>query len=188
MKRTFLFAILIALGCSVWAVSAQDILALHHAGETLKCDFTEVKTMPRAKKEISKTGRLTYTNPHDLRLDYTDPAGDYTLIGKDLFEVQRNGKVQRFNINNPDQRMSVFRQSLLYAFAGDIEALATLNNATAEYKEQGNTYVCTLTGDKTNGARGIAQLQLTYHKKTGALQSLIITENNGNYTTYTVKK
>lgn len=144
--------------------------------------------MPRAKKEIAKAGNLTYTNPNDLRLDYTDPAGDYTLIGEGVFEAQRNGKVQRFNINNPEQRMAVFRQSLLYAFAGDVEALATLNNATAEYKEQGNTYVCTVTADKATGARGIAKLQLTYDKKTGVLQSLVITENNGNYTTYKVKK
>ncbi len=188
MKK-IIFSILLAVCCSsIWAVTAQDILALHYAGETLQCAFTEVKTMPRAKKESSKAGYLTYTHPSDLRLDYTDPAGDYTLISKEVFEVRRNGKVQHFNISNPEQRMSVFRQSLLYAFAGDIEALATLNEAQASYQEKGNTYICTITANKPNGARGIAQLQLTYDKKSGVLQSLIITENNGNYTTYTVKK
>lgn len=188
MKRTIL-SILLAVFCSsIWAVTAQDISALHHAGETLQCSFTEVKTMPRAKKDISKSGNLTYTHPSDLRLDYTDPAGDYTLISKDVFEVRRNGKVQHFNISNPEQRMSVFRQSLLYAFAGDIEALTALNDAQADYQEKGNTYICTVTSDKTASARGIAQLKLTYNKKSGVLQSLVITENNGNYTTYTVKK
>ena len=188
MKRTILSTLLAVFCSSIWAVTAQDISALHHAGETLQCSFTEVKTMPRAKKEISKSGNLTYTHPSDLRLDYTDPAGDYTLISKDVFEVRRNGKVQHFNISNPEQRMSVFRQSLLYAFAGDTEALTTLNEAQANYQEKGNTYICTVTANKTNGTRGIAKLQLTYNKKSGVLQSLIITENNGNYTTYTVKK
>lgn len=186
-KRIFLSILLSVASVAAWAVTAKDILSLHHSGETLQCAFTEVKTMPRAKKEIAKAGNLTYTNPGNLRLDYTDPQGDYTLIADQLFEIQRNGRVQRFNISNPEQRMAIFRMSLLFAFAGDVEALAALNNATATYKEQGSTYVCTVTADHS-GARGIASLLLTYSKTTGALQSLVITENNGNYTTYQVKK
>ena len=188
MKNRIILSLLLSVASvAAWAVTAKDILSFHYTGETLQCAFTEVKTMPRAKKEIAKSGNLTYTNPGNLRLDYTDPQGDYTLIADQLFEIQRNGRVQRFNISNPEQRMAIFRMSLLFAFAGDVEALAALNNATVQYKEQGSTYVCTVTADHY-GARGIASLLLTYSKTTGALQSLVITENNGNYTTYQVKK
>lgn len=78
MKRTILSTLLAVFCSSIWAVTAQDISALHHAGETLQCSFTEVKTMPRAKKDISKSGNLTYTHPSDLRLDYTDCGRLYT--------------------------------------------------------------------------------------------------------------
>ena len=175
------------LTCSLFAAGIQDkILALHKQGETMTTSFTEVKVMPKMKKELKKEGTLVFTAPENLRLDYTTPAGDYTLITATTFETLRNGKVQKLPIKNPQNRWTTLRSTLLLAFSGKVEEMATLNNATAEYKEESGEYICTLTANNKQ-PQGIAQLVVAYSKKTGKLQRLIVTEANGNYTTYSVK-
>lgn len=184
MKKITLFAFALLMAISASAASIpEQIMKLHKAGEQFSGQFTEVKTMPKLKKETSKAGQLTFTAPNDLRLDYTDPAGDYTLIGKDLFEVSRGGKVQKFPVKNPEHRMAILRATLLLAMQGNVEEVAKTNSATADCKQQGGQFVCTLTASK-DAKHGISSLTLIYDKKTGRLISLTLTENNGNYTTY----
>lgn len=174
--------------CStVFAAGIPDkILALHKSGETMTTSFVETKAMPKMKKETKKTGNLTFTAPDNLRLDYTDPAGDYTLITKTDFETSRAGKVQKLPFKSPQSRWAIFRSTLLYAFMGQVEEVAKLNDATATYAEEGANYLCTLDANKT-AKQGISQLKLVYNKKSGKLVSLTVTEGNGNYTTYSVK-
>lgn len=182
MKKT-IFSLLVALmATTAMAGIPEDILAKRKSGDQVTNSFTESKVMPRMKKETTKKGTFSFTAPEKLRMDYTDPAGDYTLIDKDLFEVSRNGRVQKFPIKNADSRMAVLRNTLLMALNGDVEGVAKLNEATATYKEQGGKYVCTLTSEK--GKHGISELELTYDKKTGRIEQLKLVEKNGNYTIY----
>jgi len=186
MKKLSILALTLFAAISMYAASIPEaILALHKTGETMTAEFVEVKTMPKLKKETKKEGKLVFTSPESLRMDYTDPAGDYTLIGTGVFEVSRNGHVQKFPVKNPESRMAVLRTTLLMAFAGDVEGVAKRNNATAEYSEKNGEYHCKLTAE---GARqGLSSVELVYSKKTGKLISLTLYEQNGNYTTYKVK-
>ena len=181
-------AALMLLVCStLFAASVPEkIKAIHKSGETMTTSFTETSVMPKLKKETQKNGTLVFTAPNDLKLEYQDPAGDYTLITADRFETCREGKVQKLPCKNQQGQWAVFRSTLLLSFMGDVEAVAKLNEAKAEYKEEGGNYVCTLTADKAK-QQGIAQLVLVYDKKTGKLTSLTVTKGNGNYTKYAVK-
>lgn len=189
MKKTLLliitlaFTVLVAAGDNVPAT----ILAMHKPDEKIECNFTETKVMPKMKKTTQRTGKMVFQAPEDLRMDFDEPAGDYTLIKKDVFEVCKNGKVQHFNVKNPEHRMGTYRATLLYCLAGQVEKAAKLNEAQTQYKTTGDKYICTLTTDKAKtSAREISSLVLEYNKKTGRLTSMTLTEGNGNYTTYSV--
>ena len=56
----------------------QKILKLQKATYTMP--FSEVKVMPKLKKETTKVGTLEWRSPDYLRMDFTDPEGDYNLI------------------------------------------------------------------------------------------------------------
>ena len=166
---------------------ATTILSLHKPNETREFGFTETHVMPKMNKTTVSEGTMHFKAPDDLRMDYTKPAGDYTLIAKDKFDVFKGGKMQHLNVKDPKQKMAIYRATLLACIGGDVEKAAQLNNAKADYKTVGNTYVCTL---KTENAapRDIAALELIYDRKSGLLLSMTITEGNGNYTTYTAGK
>ncbi|MBQ0034572.1 MAG: outer membrane lipoprotein carrier protein LolA [Bacteroidales bacterium] len=187
MKKTLVAAMMLLVCSTILAAGIPDkIKALHKDGETMKTSFTETSVMPKLKKEQAKSGSLVFTAPSNLRLDYTDPAGDYTLITAMQFETSREGKVQKLPFKNPQSQWAVFRNTLLMSFMGDVEGVASMNEATATYKEEGANYVCTLKTDKPK-QQGIAELVLVYNKKSGKLVSLTVTKGNGNYTTYAVK-
>jgi outer membrane lipoprotein-sorting protein len=166
---------------------ATAILSLHQTGETREFAFTETHVMPKMNKTTVSEGTMRFHAPDELRMDYTLPAGDYTVIAKDKFDVFKSGKMQHLNVKDPKQKMAVYRATLLACLGGDVEKAAELNNAKAQYQTEGNTYVCTLKA--ANAApREIAALELIYDKKSGELMKMTITEGNGNYTVYEAKK
>ena len=166
---------------------ATTILSLHQPNETRTFAFVETRVMPKMNKTTVSEGMMKFEAPENLRMDYTQPQGDYTLIEKDKFEVFKSGKLQRLNVKDPKQKMAVYRATLLACLGGDVEKAAALNNAKADYKTVGNTYVCTLKAENV-APRDIAALELIYDKKNGQLLKMTLTEGNGNYTTYEVKK
>ena len=166
---------------------ATTILSLHQPNETRTFAFVETRVMPKMNKTTVSEGTMKFEAPENLRMDYTHPQGDYTLIEKDKFEVFKSGKLQRLNVKDPKQKMAVYRATLLACLGGDVEKAAALNNARADYKTVGNTYVCTLNAENV-APRDIAALELIYDKKNGQLLKMTLTEGNGNYTTYEVKK
>ena len=166
---------------------ATTILSLHQPNETRTFAFVETRVMPKMNKTTVSEGTMKFEAPENLRMDYTQPQGDYTLIEKDKFEVFKSGKLQRLNVKDPKQKMAVYRATLLACLGGDVEKAAALNNARADYKTVGNTYVCTLKAENV-APRDIAALELIYDKKNGQLLKMTLTEGNGNYTTYEVKK
>ena len=166
---------------------ATTILSLHQPNETRTFAFVETRVMPKMNKTTVSEGMMKFEAPENLRMDYTQPQGDYTLIEKDKFDVFKSGKLQRLNVKDPKQKMAVYRATLLACLGGDVEKAAALNNARADYKTVGNTYVCTLKAENA-APRDIAALELIYDKKNGQLLKMTLTEGNGNYTTYEVKK
>lgn len=182
MKKILL--VLSILFTSVFSLSAgvaDELMALHKAGGTYTTSFTELKVIPRAKKETRKEGNLTYTHPSYLRMDYSDPAGDYTLIDGKTFDRARDGKVTHVPQNG---KMLLFRDMLLLAFAGDCEEIARQNKALVTYKKEAGKVIADLKSEKGNAF----SLLLIYDAKSGNLIEMTITEPSGIYTTYSCRK
>lgn len=184
MKRTF-----VIIACAVMAISAfaqdidQKILKLQKATYTMP--FSEVKVMPKLKKETTKVGTLEWRSPDYLRMDFTDPAGDYNLIEGLEFSVCIKGAVQKLPAKDTNSKTGVLRETLLLAFQGKVAEIAELNKTDINYSEKGGRYVCDLVAEQPK--HGVKALVLEYDKKTGHLLLLTITETNGNYTTWSVK-
>lgn len=183
MKNIILSLCLFLTSTCLWAQSPipASIAKLHQQGETIVGQFTQVDAQPKLKKETTRQGTYYFMAPDNLRLDYTDGTDDYTLMRADAFIVNRKGKVQKLPIKNAEGKMAIFRQTLLYALSGQVEALVSLNKATATYTEKGGKYICEL---KKDVKTGIKALTLTYDTKTGVLLSIRVDEANSNYTTY----
>ena len=161
----------------------QKILKLQQA--TYTSPFTEVKVMPKLKKETSKAGTLEWRAQDYLRMDYSEPEGDYTLIEGENFTVVTNGATQKLPAKDANNKIGVLRLTLLYAFQGNVAAIAELNKAEASYSAEGGRYICEL--EAAQPKHGVKALRLEYDKKNGHLLLLTITESNGNYTTWSVK-
>ena len=80
---------------------ATTILSLHQPNETREFAFTETRVMPKMNKTTVCEGTMLFQAPDNLRMDYSQPAGEYTLIEKDKFEVFKGGKLQKLNVKDP---------------------------------------------------------------------------------------
>lgn len=181
LRLTHLAAVLL-LSMGLSATTAEDLLALHHADETYTTDFTEVKTLPKANRNTTKSGTLTFRAPNYLRMDYAEPKGDYTLFDTHVFDRKKDGKLTHVPAKRGNQ-YDQFRAMLLSCFRGDCEAVARQNNAKAVYTiAEGRIHV----DIKSEQARAYS-LQLTYDATSGRLTELVLIEPNGNYTTYSVR-
>ena len=74
---------------------ATTILSLHKPNETREFPFTETHVMPKMNKTTVSEGTMLFHAPDELRMDYTQPAGDYTVIAENQFDVFKNGKMQK---------------------------------------------------------------------------------------------
>ena len=188
MKRLLvIFTILLSPFICHFSLSAQDIDSkiLKKQQAAYSSPFTEVKVMPKLKKETAKSGTLEWRSPEYLRMDYTDPEGEYTLIEGVEFSMFTKGALQKLPAKDANSKIGVLRLTLLYAFQGKVEDIAELNKAVATYSEQDGRYVCDLVAEQPK--HGVKSLRLEYDKKTGHLLLLTITEANSNYTTWRVK-
>lgn len=161
----------------------QKILKLQQATYTMP--FSEVKVLPKLKKETTKVGTLEWRSPDYLKMDYSEPEGDYTLIEGLNFSLCLKGIVQKLPAKDTNTKTGVLRQTLLLAFQGKVEEIAELNHTTATYSDNGKRYVCDLVAEQPK--HGVKSLVLEYDKKNGHLLLLTITESNGNYTTWSIK-
>lgn len=180
MKRFVLIfsCLLITFNIQLSVLCAQNTQTTYYA------PFSETKVFPKLKKETVKQGTLAWTPNENLRMDYSNPEGDYTLIEPGSFIVCHGGKVQKLPVS-PSSKTGLLRQVLLYAFQGNVNAIAELTQTKVSCDESGARKVCTLTADEVK--QGYKSLVLEYDKKDGNLYLLTMTEANGNYTTWSVK-
>ena len=179
MKRTTLLITLATVVLTTFSSYAQETALL--SGK--QYSFTETKVIPKMNKTSVRKGLMVFVAPDILTMDYSQPAGDYTHITSDSFEVSKNGKVQHFPMNNPNHRMAIFRTTLLYCLGGELDRAAELNHAGKACSVEKGKRICTLTVEKA-APRDIAQIQLLYDAQSKALISLTLTEGSGNYTFY----
>lgn len=185
MKKHFVICTLLLAITTLAGAQGIDAKILKLQKSTYSSPFTETKVMPKLKKETVKTGTLVWTAPANLRMDYSDPEGDYTLIEDENFSLSVKGMVQKLPAKDANSKTGLLRLTLINAFQGNVAEIATLTNAQPTYSDKGGRYVCELVAERPK--HGVKSLTLEYDKKNGHLLLLTITENNGNYTTWAVK-
>ncbi len=187
-----LFGILLSLVMGTTLVFAQNkpecdaaiakIAEANAKYTTVSCDFTKVAHMVMMDKELVSKGKLEYSRPNKLKMEYSDPAGNLLDINGDSF-VMVNGK-RRMSLNTAaDNRYANLKNTLLFSVGGDVAGVAKENNAEITYFETPQYYVFTLT--KGKGAKSqYVKLELCYSKKDFSLCVMKMEEANGNFTVY----
>ena len=170
------FCLLVAL----LSISLCDVAAQN----TVVSEFTEVKSMPKLKKEIKKSGVLYFQSPDRLAMRYSDPEGDYSIIRDGLFLIKRGqGHTQKLKMDGKRTQFQILRNTLLLSMVGDIDGVAKENEASVSIEEKAGKKLVTLLKDKEVKV-GVNRLELEYDLTTGALLVLKLIEVNGNSTTY----
>lgn len=112
---------------------------------TLTADFTQTVDAPGLPAPVVSRGRLTFRAPDDLRIDYTEPAGDVLQLDATAFTTRRAGQdpVRRPPDHRSARALSALREMLRgQRPAGDWQAAVT---------RRGRDYLVVLVPPTTGG-------------------------------------
>ena len=190
MKR--LFTCIAILFAAVFAANAQNspecdaaiakIAQANAKYNTVTCKFSKTVNMVMMEKELKSEGDLTYVRPSQLKMEYTNPAGDLLEINGDALTLI-SGKQKRNQNVKGDGRMATLKNTLLYSVGGDVNGVIAETNAQVKFEETPQYFIFTLT--KGKGAKSqYVELVLSYSKKDLSLCIMKMVEPNGNYTVY----
>ena len=74
---------------------------------------------------------------------------------------------------------------MLCAVHGEIEKLCQEVSATYTATEKGDSYVVIVNATKKS-SKGYSKIEITYNKADGLIKQMVMTENSGDVTTYTL--
>ena len=112
------------------------------------------------------------------------PDGEKTVInGKDMLLIH-DGKTRTFNTDK-NARMRNLSTILLCAVHGEIEKLCQEVSATYTATEKGDSYFVVIKATKKS-SKGYSLIEITYSKADGLIKQMVMTENSGDVTTYTL--
>ena len=152
--------------------------------KTIESSFKEVKKLKVTGKTIEKQGTFYFSATSKLSMLYSNPAGEKTVInGADLLLV-RDGKTRTFKTDK-NARMKNLSTILLSAVHGEIEKLCQEVSATYTATESGDSYLVVITATKKS-SKGYTRIEITYNKADGLIKQMVMTENSGDITTYTL--
>ena len=98
LHRLFAF-VLLSIAVQAAPLSAERAATLRERFETRQretrtwaCAFTQTQSMAGMRQPIVSTGTLSYRAPELLRLEFAQPAGEFTLVVGDQLFIQKVGK------------------------------------------------------------------------------------------------
>ncbi len=187
MKKFILSLVALMVSIGIYAQTTQQqaiekIASANAKYTSVTCPFTKTAHMAMMEKALVSKGKLTFSRPDKLKMEYSEPAGNLLDINGDSF-VMVNGK-RKMNLNTRnDNRYANLKNTLLLSVGGDVQGVANENNAEIKYLETPKYYVFILT--KGKGAKSqYVKLELSYSKKDFSLCVMKMEEANGNYTVY----
>lgn len=160
---------------------AAKLKAASEKTETIECDFTLTRTMSFAAADAVSEGRFSYLRDAGISLDFTRPAGDRIVMGRDRFGIVAAGKSSTVKIDsNPMLRQ--LRQMLAACMTGDVEMLG--RGAELAFADGGDNFTVTVTPSERR-ARGMVRLiTLTFDKGDMSLAALRMDEASGDVSEY----
>lgn len=146
-------------------------------------DFSQTRLVKVSGKTAEMEGHLVFDGVNDLRMDYTNPEGDYFYISGNLVMMNLNGKKADLDADKV-KMVNLQRTTLLNCISGNWEQAAIDNNADTEVTEKDGfrNVVITPRGKVPRG--GYSSVDLTYRIKDNALVKMVLEESIGIVNTY----
>ncbi len=187
MTKKIITLVLAMFAVAAFADDAAVLTKIKNANaqiKTIESSFKEVKKLKVTGKTIEKQGTFYFSATSKLSMLYSNPAGEKTVInGADLLLV-RDGKTRTFKTDK-NARMKNLSTILLSAVHGEIEKLCQEVSATYTATESGDSYLVVITATKKS-SKGYTRIEITYNKADGLIKQMVMTENSGDITTYTL--
>lgn len=164
MRKLFTFIAALAIAA---AASAQ----------TVEGTFVQTKTIKASGKSFVSKGNLTYTAPDQLSMIFSDPDGDYLIIDGPYLRSDLGGTAMDVDTSRNTQ-MRNLKNTLLNCIAGNVEIVASENNADLVTKNKsGGARTVTLTAKKA-AARGYSRIVIEY-RADGLMTYMLLEEFGG---------
>ena len=189
MNRLRLIITFIAIFAMGRAMAQDDALLnrIEKANAGVKLNdvsFVEVRH-PAGQSEKTVEGTIMYDAAAGLKMDYTNPKGEYFIINGTQMTLLRDGHEAFFDLTK-NKPMKSLAELLTSSFNGTLTRLAEANNANLTVKEVKEGIVATLEAKK-KAVRGYAKVVLTYDVKSLHLVNMVMEEFDGSVTTYRMK-
>ena len=133
------------------AVLRTDFQKHWQQTKLLAVPFTQTVTIPGLRQPIVSTGTLAYRAPEELRMDFTQPAGEFVLVLGDRLYLQKSGKRVAVKSLSQDNAGKPFR-SLLGLLRGELTETET--QYTAEISRMDRNFRVVLTRKPGASGRG----------------------------------
>ncbi len=144
---------------------------------TIEADFSQTRTLPATGKEIHYEGKLDFSSPTRMYMDYSIPEDDVFLInGKRLYMV-RDGKKALYDTDKNTLMWSL-SNTLCCCVRGLLTTLAEDNNAEIEATEKGGVYHVELTA-REKSTKGYSKIVVEYDKSNLVITLLDLVEFSG---------
>lgn len=152
-------------------------IAAAASAQTIEGSFVQTKTIKASGRTIVTKGNLSYTAPDQLSMIYTDPEGDYMIIDGPFLRSDLNGTAMDVDTSRNTQ-MRNLKNTLLNCIAGDVEKVASDNDADLVSKpKSGGGRTVTITARKT-AARGYSRIVIEY-RADGIMTYMLMEEFGG---------
>ena len=187
MTKKIITLVLAMFAAMAFADDAAVLTKIKNANaqiKTIESSFKESKKLKANGKVIDKQGTFYFSATSKLSMLYSNPDGEKTVInGKDMLLIH-DGKTRTFNTDK-NARMKNLSTILLCAVHGEIEKLCQEVSATYTATEKGDSYSVVIKATKKS-SKGYSLIEITYSKADGLIKQMVMTENSGDVTTYTL--
>ncbi|MBQ6725386.1 MAG: outer membrane lipoprotein carrier protein LolA [Bacteroidales bacterium] len=187
MTKKIITLVLAMFAVTAFADDAAVLTKIKNANaqiKTIESSFKESKKLKANGKVIDKQGTFYFSATSKLSMLYSNPEGEKTVInGKDMLLIH-DGKTRTFKTDR-NARMRNLSTILLCAVHGEIEKLCEDVSATYTATEKGDSYFVVINATKKSG-KGYSKIEITYAKADGLIKQMVMTENSGDVTTYTL--
>ena len=187
MRRLFLILSAALLPLAASAASESEILdKIEKANAALpaaQSHFDQSRFIKASGKTINMEGAMYFVPPEKLRMQYSSPATDLTVINGKMMYIRRD--VGNAFDCSKTPAMGVLRNSLLYSIRGMMRDVAKENDGALTVTEEAKNYIVTVSARK-KAARGYSRISVTYRKSDCLPVVLVMEEFSGTVNTYTM--
>lgn len=189
MRRLFLILSAALLPLVASAASESEILdKIEKANAALpaaQSHFDQSRFIKASGKTINMEGAMYFVPPEKLRMQYSSPATDLTVINGKMMYIRRGSDVGNAFDCSKTPAMGVLRNSLLYSIRGMMRDVAKENDGALTVTEEAKNYIVTVSARK-KAARGYFRISVTYRKSDCLPVVLVMEEFSGTVNTYTM--